>query len=146
MELVLLFAALVSMMLFTLVIFTNNNTVLVEQLPLAVKAFVQNSFPGAGIDYAMIEPGIARTTYGVHLTNGVDLNLDIYGNWDKVDCNSKAVPTQLIPTAIKHYVQSNYADAVITKIDKGSDSYLVELSNNLYLKFNENEQLIGFGY
>ena len=141
MELVLLFAAIVSMMMLTLFIF-----IYVERLPMAVKAFVQNSFPGEDIDYAMVEPGITRTTYGVHLKSGVDLNLDVDGNWDKVDCNKKEVPELFIPTTIKHYVQSNYAHAVITKIDKGCDSYLVELSNNLYLKFNDNGQLIGFGY
>ena len=146
MELVLLFAAVLSMMILTLFIFTYNNTIYVEQLPMGVKAFVYNSFPGEDIDYAMVEPGISRTTYGVHLKSGVDLNLDIDGNWDKVDCNHKEVPELFIPSNIKHYVQSNYADAVITKIDKGSDSYLVGLSNHLFLKFNDIGQLIGFGY
>ena len=113
---------------------------------MAVKTFVQNSFPREHIDYAMIEPGITRTTYGIHLTNGVDLNIDVDGNWDKVDCNSKEVPEQFIPSTIKHFVRSNYHDVIITMIDKGSDSYLVELSNNLYLKFNSNGQPIGFGY
>ena len=60
MELVLLFAAIVSMMMLTLFIFTYNNTIYVERLPMAVKAFVQNSFPGEDIDYAMVEPGITR--------------------------------------------------------------------------------------
>lgn len=146
MELVLLFAAIVSMMMLTLFIFTYDNTIHVERLPMGVKAFVQNSFPGEDIDYAMVEPGITRTTYGVHLKSGVDLNLDVDGNWDKVDCNTKEVPELFIPSTIKHYVQSNYSDAVITKIDKGRESYLVELSNNLYLKFTDNGQLIGFGY
>ena len=146
MELVLLFAAIVSMMMLTLFIFTYDNTINVERLPMGVKAFVQNSFPGEDIDYAMVEPGITRTTYGVHLKSGVDLNLDVDGNWDKVDCNTKEVPELFIPSTIKHFVQSNYSDAVITKIDKGRDSYLVELSNNLYLKFTDNGQLIGFGY
>jgi hypothetical protein len=81
MELVLLFAAVVSMMLFTLVIFTNN-TNLVEQLPVEAKEFIQ----------------------------------------------------------------SNYADTAIINIDKGNNGYQVELSNRLYLKFNDCGQLIGFGY
>ena len=145
MEFVLLIAATVSIMMFALFIFTYDNTILVEQLPTAVKAFVQKNFPGEGIACAMMDAGITKTTYGVHLKNGVELELDTYGNWDKVNCNYEAVPVQLIPARVSNYVQTNYAGTVITKIGKKSDGYQVELSNDLYLQFSNRGMLIGFG-
>lgn len=145
-DLVLLFFAFVSIMVFASFIFTNNKMVLADQLPIAIKTFVQQNFPGRSIAYAMVDTGLVKTTYGVSLNNGVELELDGFGNWDRVDCSCGAVPAQFIPNSIGEYVKANYAGEVITRIGKQNNGFLVELSNNLYLKFSDRGMLIGFGH
>ena len=56
---------------------------------------------------------------------------------------AEKVPTALVPAAIKQYVNSNYGNCMITKIDKERYGYDIELSNDLELKFNRQGALIG---
>ena len=73
----------------------------------------------------------------VHLNNGVQLEFDKKGNWDKVDCQFNAVPAHLVPTVIANYVQTSYPGATVVKIDKERYGFKIELSNDLEMKFNK---------
>ena len=138
---VLFFAALVCMMVQTVSTFANDKIIPAEQLPAAAKTFIQKNFPGQAISFAKIDKDFGKTTYEVHLDNGVELEFDKKGNWDKEDCKFSAVPANLIPAAIADYVKAHFAGNKIVKIDKERHGYDVELSNDLELKFNSKGQL-----
>lgn len=133
------------MMMQSVSTYANDRYITVSQLPPTVISFIQNNFPGESIDYATIDRDVCETTYEVCLRNGVELNFDANGEWDKVDCYYNAVPAQLIPAAIANYVNSNFPGAVIVKIDKEHYGYEVELSNDLELKFSPNGMLLNIG-
>ena len=139
---VLYFAALLCMMVQTVSTFANDKVVPEEQLPAAAQSFIQQAFPGQGITYVILDKDFGKTTYEVFLDNGVELEFDKNGTWDKVDCVFSAVPDDIIPASIADYVKAHFAGAKIVKIDKERHGYDVELSNDLELKFNRNGQLM----
>lgn len=138
---VLFLAALVCMMVQTVSTFANDRIIPAEQLPASAKAFIQQYFPGQGISYVKLDKDFSKTKYEVRLNNGVELEFDKKGIWDKVKCKPSGVPAALIPAPIANYVKSNFAGAIIVKIDKERYGYDVELSNDLDLKFNRKGQL-----
>lgn len=140
-ELVFLLAALACMVMVASSTFVNDKMIYADQLPIMAKAFVDQNFPGHNIAYATIDRSFADDMYEVCLNNGVELGFDDQGNWDKVDCNTNAVPSQLIPESVDNYVKSNYADVVINRIYKKFYGYKVELSNHLNLKLNNEGEL-----
>ena len=135
------FVALVCMMMQTVSTFANDRIIPAEQLPAAAKTFIQKTFPGQTISYAKIDFD-GRKTYEVCLSNGIEVEFDKNGTWDKVDCNYTAVPADLVPANIANYVKTSFPGAEIVKIDKERYGYEVELSNDLDLKFNKSGQML----
>ena len=134
-------AALACMMMQTVSTFANERIIPAEQLPEAAKTFIQKTFPGQTISYAMIDND-GKKKYEVRLSDGTEVEFDKNGTWDKVDCNYTAVPADLVPENIANNVKSSFPDAVIVKIDKERYGYEVELSNDLDLKFNKSGQML----
>jgi hypothetical protein len=129
------------MMMHSVSSFADDRIIPAEQLPAAAKTFIQKTFPGQTVSYAKIDFD-GRKKYEVRLSNGVEVDFDKNGNWDKVDCNYSAVPASLVPTNIANYVKTHFAGAKVVKIDKERHGYDVELSNDLELKFNKQGQLM----
>ena len=121
----------------------DDKIIPVEQLPASAKTFVKKYFPQATIEYATKDTEFMGTTYEVRLSDGTEVDFDKKGNWDNVDCKTKAVPASLVPAAIAQYVKAHYPNTVIVKIDKERGGYEIELSNDLDLKFNSKGKLIG---
>ncbi len=119
--------------------FADDKPIAPDALPAAAKTFIQANFPGKKIIFAEKDYG----DYECHLDDGTELTFNRKGNWDKVDCKTTAVPTAIVPEAIKKYVQTNFPGTLITKIDKERWGIEIELSNNLDLKFNYQGVLIG---
>lgn len=88
--------------------------------------------------------GIGGRTYEVRLTDGTEIDFDKKGEWIDVDCKSKSVPKEIIPTSIANYVKANYPNEFVTHIDRDSRGYDVELSNHLDLKFDASGNFIRF--
>ena len=120
----------------------NDRPISPDQLPAAAKTFIQQNFPDLTIAYAEIDQEYAKTTYEVRLSDGTKVEFKGDGQWDKVDCKYKAVPTVLVPEVIVNYVSAHYVGALITKIDKELYGYEIELNNGLDLKFSSNGQLL----
>ena len=113
--------------------YADDRPIPVNQLPAPVMTFVQKHFQGKTIIYAEKD----NTTYECRLSDGTQV--DFY----KVDTNDmSAVPSALVPNAIKQYVQSTFPGAKITKIEKERYGYDIELSNDLELKFNHQGVLL----
>ena len=58
-----------------------------------------------------------------------------------MDCKQGEVPAYFIPTNIKKQVNDMFPGEKITKIDRDSREYEVELSNDVDLKFDKKGQL-----
>lgn len=121
----------------------DDRMIPVSQLPAAVKTFVANNFPGKNIAYAEKDVEFMGTKYEVMLNDGAKIDFDKKGNWDKVDCETYAVPAALIPASIAQYVKTNFPGTIIIKIDKERYGYDIELSNDIELKFNQSGALVG---
>ena len=135
--------ALLCMLLQSVTCLSDDKIIPVEQLPAPAKTFVKKYFPQATIEYATKDAEFMGTTYEVRLSDGTEVDFDKKGNWDNVDCKTKAVPASLVPAAIAQYVKAHYPNTVIVKIDKERGGYEIELSNDLDLKFNSKGKLIG---
>ena len=135
--------AIVSMVMQSVTCLADDMVIPVGQLPEAAKTFVKKNFPNTAISYVTKEMEFMGATYEARLADGTEIDFDKKGNWDKVDCQLKAVPAALIPAEISQFVKTNHPDAIIVKIDKERYGYDIELSNDLELKFNKKGQLIG---
>ena len=135
--------ALLCLLLLSVTCLAADKIIPVEQLPAPAKTFVKKYFPQATIEYATKDTEFMGTTYEVRLSDGTEVDFDKKGNWDNVDCKTKAVPASLVPAAIAQYVKAHYPNTVIVKIDKERGGYEIELSNDLDLKFNSKGKLIG---
>ena len=80
-------------------------------------------------------------TYDVLLTDRTELEFDSKGNWTEIDCQKRAVPSELIPASVKQYVETNFPREIITKIER-KGGIEVELSNDFSLKFNKKGKFI----
>lgn len=125
----------------------SDKPVAAEQVPEPIKVFVQQMFPGQTITYAEKDQEVTGAKYDVVLTDGTRIDFDADDVWDKVEATmANPVPTALVPAPIVTYIQSNFPDAMILKIDKEHNGYGVELSNGKEIKFNRNFQAIDVDY
>ena len=139
---VLFLAALACMMLHTASTFADDRVIPVEQLPEAAQKFVKATFPGHAISYATVDVDFAKKSYEVRLDNGIEIDFDNGGTWDKVDCHFSAVPAHLVPATIAEYVKTNFPGTQVVKFDKERRGFEVELSNDLELHFNSHGKLL----
>lgn len=124
--------------LFLLMTACSDKPVAPEQLPVNVKTFVQQSFPGMNITYAEKDLELTGYKYDVVLADGTRIEFDTDDVWDKIECPlTNPVPVALVPAPVAAHIQANFPGAMIVKIDKESYGYEVELANGLELKFNK---------
>ena len=83
-----------------------------------------------------------QTSYEVVLDNSVKIEFLKDGEWKEVDCKYSAVPAAIVPSAIAKYVEGNYENVQIVKIDRSKREYDVDLSNKLELTFDSRFNLI----
>ena len=121
----------------------SDRPVTPTQLPAPIQAFIQQYFPGQTITFAQKDLELTGYRYDVMLANGTRIEFDTDKVWDKIESPmTNPVPTALIPPAIATFLQANYPDAMITKIDKEHSGYDVELANGLELTFNKQGALV----
>lgn len=119
----------------------NDKPITVSQLPSKAQQVINKSFKGKKVALVLQE-GVINKSYEVVFTNGEKLEFDRNGNWTEVDCRRTGVPAALIPAAIKTYVNQNYADAKVMKMEKDRSEYEVKLSTGIEITFNKNLQVI----
>ncbi|MDR2010786.1 MAG: PepSY-like domain-containing protein [Bacteroidales bacterium] len=110
----------------------------IKKLPQKAQDFIAKHFSGEKISYIKIDEELLKTDYDVTFVSGKELEFTKDGEWKEVDCKNSAVPSEIIPANILTYVKQNFSNLDITKIEKKSKSYEVELSNNLDLEFDKN--------
>lgn len=108
-----------------------------SKLPQEAQNMLAEYFPKAKIAMIKIDRGLLKKTdYDVKLVNGTKIEFKNSGKWKSIDCKTRAVPEGLILKPIRKYVEKNFPDAKITKIEKTSRGYEVELSDDVEVKFD----------
>lgn len=105
-------------------------------LPANAQTFLKTHFPGQEPNNIIEDKETFSKDYKVQFANYIEVEFDAKGNWEEVDGNHSAIPMTIVPKNIASYVKSNFANAIITKIDKGNWGYEVNLSNGVELEFN----------
>lgn len=117
----------------------DDTPIPVEQLPAAVKTFVQTNFKDKKIIYAEKD----WNSFECRLNDGTKIEFNKKGTWKKIDCKTSAIPAGLVPDAVQEYVKNSFPDCIITKVEKERYGYDIELSNDIDLKFNYQGAFIG---
>lgn len=120
----------------------NEKPIQVSQLPAAAQQFIKQHFADRQVALAQVETKLISKSYNVVFSNGDQIEFDNKGNWEEIDCKFSSVPQAVIPAQIIKYVQENYTDATIKKIEKDRRKYEVKLSNRVELSFDLKFNLI----
>ena len=116
----------------------SDKPVVPEQLPVQVKTFIQQTYPGETITFAQKDLELTGWKYEIFLVDGTHIEFDTDDMWDKIESPvARPVPQQLIPAPIASHLQANFPGTVVTKIDKERNGYEIELANGMELKYNK---------
>lgn len=108
-----------------------------SQLPEAAQQMLTEYFPKAKVSMVKVDSHLLKKTdYDVKLVNGTKIEFDSAGKWTSVDCKTREVPQGLIMKPIQRYVNKNFPDVKIVKIEKDFNGIEVELSDGVELKFD----------
>ena len=117
--------------------FIDEYTISRDKLPEEAQTMLNTYFPKAKIGMIKIDRHLLKKPdYEVRLTNGTTIEFRNNGKWKEVDCKSRPVPEGLIPKTILRHVKKNYEDVTIVKIEKKSSGYILELSDDVELKYD----------
>lgn len=117
----------------------QETVIKMTELPKTAQDFISKNFVGQKVSQAVKDKGMISTDYEVWLDNGTKIKFDGNGNWEEVDGeNDAAIPTGFISAKIVSYVSKNFPTHKISKIEKDSNSYDVELTDGLDLEFKFN--------
>ena len=109
---------------------TNSNS--------AITQFVTQYFPEATIQMVMPD----EDDIDVVLNDYTKIEFKLNNEWKKVDCEHatkfNSVPATLVPEQITAYVNANFPNTIIKKLEKKFFGWEIELSNGLEVKFNNN--------
>ncbi len=119
----------------------NDKVINKSQLPAQAQQFINTHFAGVDLTYAKEERDIFSRSYEVRLVNGAKIEFTSKGNWEEVDCNFGEVPAAIIPQPINEYINKNYPEVKILRIEKNRNDYEVKLSNRLELTFDKDFNL-----
>ncbi len=109
-----------------------------QELPNKAQTFLKTYFPSLKTSYIIQDKGFFSTEYEVTLEDGTQLEFDENGDWKSVDGQHRSIPTTFIPARIIKYVKEKFPNMTISKIEKDSRKYEVELNGDLDLEFNLN--------
>lgn len=107
-----------------------------NSLPAEVKAFIESHFSTLKVVEVELDYERGEKGYKIEFSDGTDLEIGANGEWREIDVERGGVPSELIPTAIRTYVEQNYPTALIEKISRNPRIYEIELNNDLEIKFD----------
>lgn len=117
--------------------FAKDVVITKTELPKKASTFIDTHFKGKEISLVEKDTDFLSTSYKVKFVDNIEIDFDKSGEWDEVDGNKSAIPTSFILKPIVAYVNSNYKEATITKIDRETRRFEVKLSNGLELEFSK---------
>ncbi len=114
----------------------------IDKMPQKAQMFIKKFFSTYQVAMAKVETDFLSKSYDVIFTNGDKLEFDRKGEWTNIDCEYSAVPMDVVPPAIKTYINKNYPHAQVKQIEKDGKSYDVELSNGWEIKFDKSFRVV----
>lgn len=113
----------------------------------AITNFVQQYFPQATVQYVM--PDDDDDDIDVVLNDYTKIEFRLNHEWKKVDCEHSAtftsVPATLVPEQITAYVNANFPNTLIKKLEKKfMGGWEIELSNGIEIEFDKRFNVIDF--
>ena len=104
----------------------------------AITQFVTQYFPEATIQMVMPD----EDDIDVVLNDYTKIEFKLNNEWKKVDCEHAtkfiSVPATVVPEQITAYVNANFPNTIIKKLEKKFFGWEIELSNGLEVKVNNN--------
>ena len=121
----------------------NDKPIDMTEMPKAAQTFIKTHFASQSVAMAKMENEFMSKSYDVIFTNGDKVEFDKKGNWTNVDCEHTQVPVAIIPQAIQQYVNKNYPQAKVVKIEKNDrKGYDIELSNGFDIEFDKKFRVV----
>ena len=117
-----------------------DKTVIIKEsdLPEKSRTFLKTHFSGVAITSIVKEIDDFKKDYTVHLQNGFEVDFRGSGEWDEVDGRTNAMPTSvlaLLPAKVMPYINENFPDHQIVKINREHFGYDIEISGGIELEF-----------
>lgn len=112
-----------------------------DQLPAASQDFVNTHFAKVQVVNCVRD----SHSYEVRLADASEIEFNINGVWEEVDCKYREIPSsivKLLPKAIPSYVKTNFPTAIITKVNSKVWGFEIELNNGLEVEFNTSGQFL----
>lgn len=106
--------------------------------------FIEQTFPDAKVVFVESYFGIFGSSYEVSFNTGDEIKVTNTGEWKEISCEFMTFPESLLPDYIKTYLDSNFPNVKIEKIEKYKKYVEVELANNIEIKFNYEGKVIEF--
>ena len=123
---------------FVAIVCFGLSTAMAQNTNPAITQFVEQYFPKATVQMVMPD----EDDIDVVLNDYTKIEFKLNYEWKKVDCEHSttftSVPATLVPEQITAYVNANFPNATIKKLEKNFRSWEIELNNGLELKFNKN--------
>lgn len=111
----------------------------VTALPQKSRAFINSTFPGVQIWKVERDGG----KFEVKLSNGVDIDFYMNGDWKDIDGGWVTIPFSVLPPSVANTVKQTYPQAAIIDAEKEWGNYKIKLNNFMELYITANGQLIG---
>ena len=123
---------------FVAIVCFGLSTAMAQNTNPAITQFVEQYFPKATVQMVMPD----EDDIDVVLNDYPKIEFKLNYEWKKVDCEHSttftSVPATLVPEQITAYVNANFPNATIKKLEKKYMGWEIELNNGLELKFNKN--------
>lgn len=111
----------------------------VTALPQKSRAFINSTFPGVQIWKVERDGG----KFEVKLSNGVDIDFYMNGDWKDIDGGWVTIPFSVLPAAVANTVKQTYPQAMMVDVEKEWGNYKIKLNNFMELYITANGQLMG---
>lgn len=114
-------------------------------LPSPAQQLIQKHFKGNAPSITKKDVGILSHNYEVIFVDGTKIEFDRRGRWIDIEARGTAVPSELVPRPIAHYVSKSFPNTKIVTIERNKRGYNVDLSNGIELDFNRKFKLLTVG-
>ncbi len=121
----------------------DDRVISYEKLPAEARAMIETYFAQERVVLVTEEREWFGPSYEVKLASGAELSFDSDGRWSEIDCSPAAVPSGLIPEAIREKIDRDFGSRKVVKIDRDRRDYEIELEGDTELKFDLRYNLIG---
>lgn len=113
-----------------------------EQLPEKAQKIVLKAFPDTKIKKVNMERRASLMQYEVKLSGGIKMQFSKDGSFTECECSKSAVPDILIPEKIRTFIEKEFPESIVMRIEHDSKLFEVLLNNGVELSFNSSYRLV----